>query len=140
MTKKSRRDTSKLPVMIMLFAQLFMITLAYMYHSSAGLVCLCWAIASFILDLNTILFISIVVMIPILSLEFIFIYSSRVPKIKNTTFFMEFGKYFRLNMSYPMVEQFFMLLTLLLFYMMIAIYVKRIDNKKQENGLIRFFK
>lgn len=53
-----------------------MIVLAYMYHSSAGLVCLCWAIASFILDTNTTLFISIVFMIPILSLEFIVIYSA----------------------------------------------------------------
>lgn len=104
MTKKARRDTSKLPILIMFAAQLFMVILAYMYHSSAGLVCLCWAIASFILSFNTILFISLVFMIPILSLEFIFIYSSRVPKIKNTTFFLEFGKYFRLNMSYPMME------------------------------------
>jgi len=33
-----------------------------------------------------------------------------------------------------------MLTTLLLFYMMISSYVKRLDNAKVENGLVRFFK
>jgi len=38
------------------------------------------------------------------------------------------------------VEQFVMLITLLLFYMMISSYIKRIDNTNVENGLIRFFR
>lgn len=62
------------------------------------MVCLCWVIASFILDVNNTLFISVVFMIPVLSLEFIFIYCGSVPKIKNTTFFQSYGKYFRLQM------------------------------------------
>jgi len=33
-----------------------------------------------------------------------------------------------------------MLLTLLLFYMMISAYIKKIDNTNVENKLIRFFK
>lgn len=33
-----------------------------------------------------------------------------------------------------------MLITLLLFYMMIAAYVKRVDNLNVENALIRFFR
>lgn len=33
-----------------------------------------------------------------------------------------------------------MLITLLLFYMMISSYVKRVDNQNVENGLIRFFR
>lgn len=37
-------------------------------------------------------------------------------------------------------EQFFMLITLLLFYMMIAAYVKRRDMQNVENRLIGFFR
>lgn len=33
-----------------------------------------------------------------------------------------------------------MLITLLLFYMMIASYLKRVDNRNVENALIRFFR
>lgn len=117
-----------------------MFLLAYMYHSSAGFVCLCWVIASFMLDTNNTLFISIVFMIPVLSLEFIFIYSSNVPKIKDTAFFQSFGKFFRFNMAKPLLEQFLMLITLMTFYFMIAAYIKRVDNVKTENRLIRFFK
>lgn len=39
-----------------------------------------------------------------------------------------------------MLEQVFMLFTLLLFYCMISMYVKRIDQKSTENRLIRLFK
>jgi len=60
--------------------------------------------------------------------------------ISKTEFFKSYGKYFRLEMANPTFEQFFMLLTLLLFYMMISAYLKRIDNVNVENGLIRFFK
>lgn len=117
-----------------------MFLLAYGYHSSAGFFNLCWLIFSFIMPTTTTLFMSIVVMIPMLSWEFIFIYCGRVPKIRETTFFQNLGKYFRFTMVNETIEQFFMLVTLLLFYMMISSYLKRIDNQSVENGLIRFFR
>lgn len=117
-----------------------MFVLAYSYHGSAGFVCLCWVVASFLLSTNNTMFLSIVVMIPVLSWEFILIYCSRVPTIGRTAFFRSYGKYFRLEMANPTLEQFFMLSTLLLFYMMISAYLKRIDNTQVENGLIRFFR
>lgn len=111
-----------------------------MYHSSASLVHLSWLIASFILSMNNALFLSIVFMIPLVTWEFIFIYLGRVTKIKETDFFHHYGKYFKFHMEQPSFEQFFMLVTLLLFYMMISIYIKRIDAKNVENRIIGFFR
>jgi hypothetical protein len=79
-------------------------------------------------------------MIPLVTWEFIFVYLGRVAKIKETNFFKNYGKYFEFHMENPSFEQFFMLVTLLLFYMMISVYIKRIDAKNVENRLIGFFR
>ena len=68
------------------------------------------------------------------------VYMGRVPKIKETDFFRQYGKYFKFHMEHPSLEQFFMLITLLLFYMMISAYIKRIDAKNVENRIIGFFR
>ena len=137
---KARNHSSNLSSIIFMLAQVSMFIGSYMYHSSAGFITLTWLIASFYCSVNTTLFMSIVFMIPVLTWEFVLIYLSRVPKIKNTTFFVEYGKYFRFKMNQSTFEQFFMLITLLLFYMMISIYVKRRDMKNVENRVIGFFR
>jgi len=126
--------------MILLAAQVSMFILAYCYHSSYGLFNLIWVLLSFVLTTNNTFFFSIVVMIPILTWQFIFIYASRVPKIKQTSFFTNYGKYFRFHMKFQIIEQFFMISILLVFYMMISTYMRRLDNPNMENGLIRFFR
>jgi len=75
-----------------------MFILAYAYHSSYGLINLVWLILSFLLSTQNTLFLSVVVMIPFLTWEFLFIYCSRVHRIKNTTFFESYGKFFMFNM------------------------------------------
>jgi hypothetical protein len=126
--------------MILALAQFCMFILAYCYHSSAGLFNLCWLISSFVLPTDQILFMSIVFMVPLLTWEFVFIYVGRVPMIKETWFFENYGKYFKLDMWNPLVEQLFMFMTLLTFYMMISSYLRRQDTPNVENGLIRFFR
>jgi hypothetical protein len=81
-----------------------MFILSYMYHSSAGFVHLSWVIATFYCRVNTTLFMSIVFMIPLVTWEFIMVYMSRVPKIKETTFFVVYGKFFRFDMKQASFE------------------------------------
>lgn len=68
--------------MILVAAQFNMFLLAYCYHSSYGLFNLLWVLLSFVMTTNNTFFFSIVVMIPILTWQFIFIYASHVPKIR----------------------------------------------------------
>jgi hypothetical protein len=84
---KAKNANNYLSQFVLFAAQCNMFLGAYMYHSSAGFVALCWLIFSFIASTTTTLFVSIVIMIPIGSWEFIFIYCSRVPKISRTQFF-----------------------------------------------------
>lgn len=76
--KKARKHNTFLSQFVFIAAQICMFILSYMYHSSSGFVNLCWLIASFILTVNHALFLSIVVMIPLLTWEFVMIYMSRV--------------------------------------------------------------
>lgn len=138
--KKAKAHNTYLAQMVLLVAQLSMFILAYMYHCTAGLFHLFWVILSFILKTNDTLFLSVIIMVPFLTWEFILIYMSRIPKISNTTFFTDYGKYFDLEMKIPILEQMFMVLILLVFSMMISSYMRRLDNPNVENGLIRFFK
>lgn len=138
--KKAQAHNSYLGAIVLFCAQIAMFLLAYGYHGTAGFFHLCWLVLSFILSTKNTLFLSVVVMIPMLTWEFTFIYMSKVHKIRDTEFFKLFGKYYRFDMINPTLEQFFMLVTLLLFYMMISSYLKAIDNKPAENGFIRFFR
>ena len=137
---KARASSNTVSAMVLLLAQIMMFVLAYTYHCSAGFFNLLWVVLSFIMTTTNTLFVSVVIMVPLLSWEFIFIYCSRVPKIKDTEFFLMYGKYFRWTMWNSTLEQFLMLTTLLLFYMMFSSYLKRIDEPARENGLIRFFR
>lgn len=102
--KKAKKSNSYVSNLVLFTAQVFMFILAYAYHSSAGFICVCWLVSSFLLSTNNTLFISVVFMVPVLSWEFIFIYFARVPLIKNTQFFADYGKYFRLTMWNPLFE------------------------------------
>ena len=95
--KKARNVNNSLYLVVFVAAQLNMFVLTYAYHSSAGFVNLCWLIMSFVLSANNALFLSIVFMVPVLTWEFILIYCSRVPKIRETWFFQQYGKYFRID-------------------------------------------
>jgi len=102
--KKAKKANNYLSQLVLFVAQINMFLLAYGYHSSAGFFNLCWLIFSLIMPTTSTLFLSIVVMIPILSWEFIFIYCGSVPKISKTTFFENYGKYFRFNMVNETIE------------------------------------
>lgn len=61
-------------------------------------------------------------MIPLLTWEFIFIYGSRIPVIKDTNIMVSYGTYLQFEMESKMTEQTFMYLTLVTFYMMISTF------------------
>lgn len=93
--KKSKKDFTKyLPTIILWGARLNMFILSYMYHTEVSFINVLWIIATFVIPDQTILLISSFVMVPILSWEFVLIYCTRIPIVKDTWFFSTFGKTF----------------------------------------------
>lgn len=89
---KAKKDFTKyLPVIVLWGARLNMFVLAYMYHTEVSFINVMWVIISFILPDELILLVSSVVMVPILSWEFVLIYGSRIPIVSDTYFFKTFG-------------------------------------------------
>lgn len=58
-----------------------------MYNNSLGLLHLSWVLLSFINPINTTLFFSLILMLPIYFAEFVMVYGSRVPLIKDYKLF-----------------------------------------------------
>jgi hypothetical protein len=65
-----------------------------MYHTEVSYVNVMWILATFVIPDQTILLISSFVMVPILSWEFVLIYCTRIPIVKDMWFFTTFGKNF----------------------------------------------
>mmetsp|Transcript_21580 Transcript_21580/g.33241 ORF Transcript_21580/g.33241 Transcript_21580/m.33241 type:complete len:403 (-) Transcript_21580:1545-2753(-) len=138
--KKAKSDFSKyIPITILWLSRVFMFILSYMYHSEVSFVHVMWIILTFILPVNATFFFSILVMLPLLSWEFIFVYGIRIPVVNETYFFETYGSYFSWHMRVSITEQTFMFLTLALFYMMISCLMIVVDQDK-ENSLLKFFK
>lgn len=57
-----------------------------MYHNGKGLFHLSFVLLTFILSMKLTIFLSIVVMIPVYTFEFIMIYANRIPILKVTDF------------------------------------------------------
>jgi hypothetical protein len=78
-------------------------------------------------------------MIPLLSLEFLFTYASRIPIVKDVPFFQHYGAEFQWKMEAPVIEQSLMFGTLVMFYMQLSLYMVGRDAPK-ESYLIGFFR
>ena len=64
-----------------------MFILSYMYHTEVSFINVMWVLLSFILPDEFFLLLSSVVMVPILSWEFVLVYGSRIPIVCDTYFF-----------------------------------------------------
>jgi hypothetical protein len=119
----AKKDFTKyLPSVVLWGARLNMFILSYMYHTEVSFINVMWVILSFLIPDEIVLLLSSVVMVPILSWEFVLIYGSRIPVVCDTYFFKTFGKYFIWKFDQTVLEQAFMYITLLIFYMMISCY------------------
>jgi hypothetical protein len=93
-SKASKDFTPYLPVVVMWLCRLTMFVLGYKYHAEISLVHILWIILSFLIDFKSIILLSIVVMIPLLSWEFVLIYGMGIKKVAETEFFKNYGFYF----------------------------------------------
>jgi hypothetical protein len=75
-----------------------MFILSYMYHTEVSFINVMWILLSFVIGDQTFLLLSSVVMVPILSWQFVLIYGSRIPIVNETEFFQRFGKYYSWKM------------------------------------------
>jgi hypothetical protein len=137
----AKKDFTKyLPAIVLSAARLNMFILAYMYHSQVSFINVMWVLLTFMIPDEFVLLLSSVTMVPILTWEFVLIYGSRIPVVSDTYFFKTFGKYFLWKFCYPVLEQSFMYINLLTFYMMISCYHMLSQRGDKENSLIHFFK
>ena len=138
--KKARSDMSRnLPEIVLWTARIEMFYLTYQYHSPLSLIHLIWVLLSFILSTYSITLISVYSMIPLLTWEFIFIYGSRIPVIKDTLIMVNYGRYMQFDMRNRMTEQTLMYFTLVTFYMMVST-LSALKKKDKGNQLLEFFK
>jgi len=138
--KKASGDFTKyMPVIVLWLSRVFMFFISYMYHSEVSMVNVFWIVMTFILPMSATFFLSILVMLPLLSWEFIFIYGIRIPVVQDLYFMKRYGSYFDWKMRLGVTEQTLLFLTLSLFFMMISCSMLTF-NQSKENALIKFFK
>jgi len=103
--QKARTDlTRNLPELVLWSARAEMFYLTYQYHTPLSLIHLIWLLLSFILSTYSITLISVYSMIPLLTWEFIFIYGSRIPVIRDTQIMVNYGRYMQFDMESKMTE------------------------------------
>lgn len=128
-----------LPTIVLWVSRFNMFIIVYMYHSNISFMNLIWIIASFLLPMHWSFFISIWFMIPLLSLEFLFTYASRIPIVKDVEPFLTYGQKFKWEMKNPVLEQSLMFGTLVMFYMQLSCYFVSRDVA-EESYLMEFFR
>jgi len=116
-----------------------MFIIIYLYHCPLNLIHLIWLLLTFMLSMDNVFLISTYSMIPLLGYEFMFVYSMRIPIVKDTWFMQTFGGYFDWDMKSRMYEQTFMYITLLTFIMMPSCLTTIHNRKTSENALLNFF-
>lgn len=72
------------PIIVMWNARLLLVFQSYMYHGGLSIFHLCWVLCSFLFPAQYIVFFSIVVMLPLYTTEFIFVYGSRIAIVAKT--------------------------------------------------------
>ena len=76
------RDMDKwIPTVVMWEARILIGIQAYMYHNILSLLHLMWILMTFIFPIKLALFLSLVIMTPMYTYEFVMIYGSRIPKL-----------------------------------------------------------
>lgn len=96
-----------------------------------------YVLMSFVFKQQVVLFFSVVVMIPLYSIEFIIVYGSRIPFIQDTALFQRYSVYYSFEMQYPVLEQFLFFIILIGFYLTASCF--KLGNHQDQNEiLIRF--
>lgn len=118
-----------------------MFIIAYMYHSTSGLISLMWVLCTFILPQHLLALISIFCVYPLIILQFYLIYTIRVEVISKNSFLQHLAGYFQWDMKYESLEIIFMFFVTYNFIYLISLQYDCIQNKnKDKNGLLDFFK
>lgn len=68
-----------------------MFMFSYTYHSYASLISIVWVAFTFVFPNELVYLFSAVVMLPIIFIQFLLVYGIRVPKVRKTAFFKEYG-------------------------------------------------
>ena len=84
-----------IPTVVMWEARILIGIQAYMYHNILSLLHLMWILMTFIFPIKFALFLSLVIMTPMYTYEFVMIYGSRIPKLQDTDFFTSERSLFR---------------------------------------------
>jgi len=83
-----------------------------------------------VLNVNWILPLSVIFMVPIYTYEFIIVYGLKVPKIKDMQFFQKYKDNFVITMERPILELTLYYLNLTLFFMCIgSLYYMNLSKK-----------
>ena len=130
--------SESVPFVTLWLARIGMFVISYTYTSFPGFFHLLWVILSFILPEEWTYLFSIIVAVPLLSLEFLVIYCSKIPVIGEAEYFGRFKGELAFEMKRPVLEQALMYVTLVVFYTMnSALIIKR--GMPKDNALIVFF-
>lgn len=95
---------SWLPLVIVWALRVLLTFQAYMYHSKISILHLIWVIFSFVANIRVIMFVNMMVMIPLYTLEFTMIYGSRIPEVEYYTIFRTYKEEFGFEMRSPILE------------------------------------
>ena len=91
--------------------------LGYCYHSPNGFFHISWVLISFLIPMRTLLLLSISAYLPVLLWEFILVFGSGIPFIRDGTPFVDYGASYKWKMRAETFEKSLMFSCLLLFFM-----------------------
>jgi hypothetical protein len=127
-----------LPTAVIWGMRIFLGFQAYLYHNGNGLFHLSFVLLSFILSMKLTIFMSIVVMIPVYTFEFIMVYANRIPVLKASNLVMNFGKAYSMDLKYPIAEQGLYFIVLVLLVMNISCFKLTVQHDQNKYLVNRF--
>mmetsp|Transcript_34734 Transcript_34734/g.53328 ORF Transcript_34734/g.53328 Transcript_34734/m.53328 type:complete len:348 (-) Transcript_34734:7663-8706(-) len=138
--KRAKKDLNKfLPTLVIWLIRILLAFQAYMYHTTLSLFHLVYVLSTFVFPLRMSLFLSITLMVPLYTFEFIMIYGRRIPVVKEQEFFVRYGKLFNWELQMPILEQSLYFVILSLLFMTISCF-KLTFEYDQNKYLINQFK
>jgi hypothetical protein len=109
-----------------------------MYCDALSLFHLTFVLSTFVFTQKFTLYLNMVLMIPVYTLEFCVVYAMRIPVVCNEQFISQFAPYFNFKYHMPVLEQLLYFSILACFYMSVSCF-KLAFTHNQDKGMKSYF-
>jgi len=109
-----------LPGFVLWTTRVLLFFQSYMYHKGISLFHILYTLLSFVVPIRVTMFVSVIVMLPLYTWEFVMVYGNNIPILAKSAFFIKYGSYFSWDLKIQSLEQTLYYFILTCFFMMIS--------------------